>query len=90
MHKGHKPGVYTSWADAQNTIADFKGAVYKSFKTREEAQAFFKNGHPPKRASEEPSQPSPPAKKQKATKSHITPHTVSVILTPYTQRSGEC
>lgn len=65
MHKGHKPGVYTSWADAQNTITDYKGAVYKSFKTREEAQVFFKNGHPPKRASEEPSQPSPPAKKQK-------------------------
>ena len=65
MHKGHKPGVYTSWTDAQNTIADFKGAVYKSFKTREEAHTFFKNGHPPKRASEEPSQPSPPAKKQK-------------------------
>lgn len=65
MHKGHKPGVYTTWADAQNTINDFKGAVYKSFKTREEAQAFFKNGHPQKRASEEPSQPSPPAKKQK-------------------------
>jgi ribonuclease HI len=65
VHKGHKPGVYTSWADAQNTIADYKGAVYKSFKTREEAQSFFKNGHPPKRVSEEPSQPSPPAKKQK-------------------------
>lgn len=65
MHKGHKPGVYTSWADAQNTIADFKGAVYKSFKTREEAQSFFKNGPQPKRAPEEPSQPSPPTKKQK-------------------------
>jgi ribonuclease HI len=65
VHKGHKPGVYTSWADAQNTITDYKGAVYKSFKTREEAQNFFKNGHPPKRASEEPSQPSPPAKKQR-------------------------
>jgi ribonuclease HI len=65
VHKGHKPGVYTSWADAQNTITDFKGAVYKSFKTRDEAQSFFKNGHPPKRASEEPSQLSPPAKKQK-------------------------
>ncbi|KAG9693288.1 hypothetical protein KCU95_g9755, partial [Aureobasidium melanogenum] len=65
VHKGHKPGVYTSWADAQNTIADFKGAVYKSFKTREEAQSFFKNGPQPKRASEELSQPSPPTKKQK-------------------------
>lgn len=65
VHKGHKPGVYTSWADAQNTITDFKGAVYKSFKTREEAQSFFKNGPQPKRASEELSQTSPPTKKQK-------------------------
>ncbi|THW77639.1 hypothetical protein D6D19_02088 [Aureobasidium pullulans] len=65
VHKGHKPGVYTLWADAQNTIADFKGAVYKSFKTQAEAEVFSRDGHAQKRPSEEPSQTTPPAKKQK-------------------------
>jgi ribonuclease HI len=65
VHRGHKPGVYTEWPQAQEAIADFKGPVYKGFKTREEALAFVKSGHPPKRPSEELSQTTPPAKKQK-------------------------
>lgn len=57
--------MYTLWADAQNNIADFKGAVYKSFKTQAEAEVFSRDGHAQKRPSEEPSQTTPPAKKQK-------------------------
>ena len=37
--KGVTPGVYTSWTDCQLQIKDYKGALYKSFETREEAEA---------------------------------------------------
>ncbi|WP_300727030.1 ribonuclease H family protein [uncultured Bacteroides sp.] len=36
--KGVNPGVYTSWTDCQLQIKNFKGALYKSFDTREEAE----------------------------------------------------
>ena len=36
--KGVNPGVYDSWTDCQLQIKNFKGALYKSFTTREEAE----------------------------------------------------
>lgn len=37
---GRKPGIYETWAECQTQINGFSGAVYKSFASREEAQAF--------------------------------------------------
>lgn len=36
--KGVNPGVYTSWTDCQLQIKNYKGAMFKSFDTREEAE----------------------------------------------------
>lgn len=38
--KGKAPGVYTTWPEAQKQVVGFKGAVYKSFATRQEAFDF--------------------------------------------------
>lgn len=39
--KGVNPGVYDSWTDCQLQIKGFKGALYKSFNTMEEAEHAF-------------------------------------------------
>ena len=36
--KGHRPGIYRTWKDAQEQIKGFKDAKYKSFSTLAEAQ----------------------------------------------------
>ncbi|GAB4419332.1 MAG: ribonuclease H family protein [Anaerolineales bacterium] len=41
--KGRKPGVYTSWAACEAQVKGFTGAEYKSFPTREMAEAAFRN-----------------------------------------------
>lgn len=38
---GNNPGIYDSWADCQLQINGFPGAVYKSFKSRAEAEAAY-------------------------------------------------
>ncbi len=43
VKKGRTPGVYQSWAECKAMVDGFPGAVYKSFKTREEAAAFAGN-----------------------------------------------
>ena len=40
VKKGRTPGVYQSWAECKAMVDGFPGAVYKSFKTREEAVTF--------------------------------------------------
>jgi ribonuclease HI len=39
VFKGRKTGVFTSWADCEEQINGFSGALYKSFKSRGEAEA---------------------------------------------------
>tara|TARA_R110001583_G_scaffold48522_1_gene152017 strand:- start:5285 stop:5917 length:633 start_codon:yes stop_codon:yes gene_type:complete len=39
---GHQTGVFTSWNDCKKHIKDFKGAQYKSFASKEEAEKAFK------------------------------------------------
>lgn len=39
--KGRTPGIYLTWDDCKAQVEHFSGAVYKSFPTREEAQAFM-------------------------------------------------
>lgn len=38
---GKAPGVYETWAECQDQINGFSGAVYKGFATKEEALAFI-------------------------------------------------
>ncbi|PIG92945.1 viroplasmin family protein [Gloeocapsopsis sp. IPPAS B-1203] len=37
VFKGRETGIFTSWAECEEQIKGFSGALYKSFKTREEA-----------------------------------------------------
>lgn len=39
---GNNPGIYESWSDCEKEVRGFKGAIYKSFSSLEEAQAFLK------------------------------------------------
>lgn len=39
--KGVKHGIYTSWADCKAQIDNFKGAQYKSFTNKKEAEEAF-------------------------------------------------
>ena len=39
---GHKPGVYTSWDEANAQIAGFSGAKYKSFSSVTDAEQAYK------------------------------------------------
>ncbi len=41
---GHLPGVYTDWTSAKQQIDGYKGAKYKSFPDRGQAEAAFRNG----------------------------------------------
>lgn len=57
--KGVNPGVYTSWTDCQLQIKNYKGALYKSFETREEAEAALASPahhylHPSKEKAQKP------------------------------------
>ncbi len=38
---GKNPGVYTSWDKCKSQVMGFKGAIYKSFSTKEEATNFI-------------------------------------------------
>ena len=40
VKKGKIPGIYYSWDECKKMVDGFPGAVYKSFKTLEEAEAF--------------------------------------------------
>lgn len=41
---GHEPGVYTEWMQAKRQIDGYKGAKYKSFPDRAQAEAAFTKG----------------------------------------------
>lgn len=47
---GHTPGIYESWADCEAQTSGFSGAVYKSFKTEEEAKAWLDSSNDPETA----------------------------------------
>lgn len=40
---GKTPGIYTNWPVCESNVKGYPGAIYKSFKTREEAEAFMGN-----------------------------------------------
>lgn len=42
VKNGRMPGIYTSWADCQKQILGYKGALFKGFISKEEAEAYLK------------------------------------------------
>lgn len=38
---GRTPGIYTSWDACKNEVDKYKGAIYKSFSTKQEANNFL-------------------------------------------------
>ncbi|WP_455720780.1 ribonuclease H1 domain-containing protein [Agathobacter sp.] len=45
VKKGKVPGIYFNWNDCKAMVDGYQGAVYKSFKTIEEAEAFVRGGN---------------------------------------------
>lgn len=41
VKKGKRPGIYNSWSECERQVRGFSGAVYKSFKNKDEAQLFL-------------------------------------------------
>ena len=41
VKKGKKTGIFSTWDECKEQVTGFKGAVYKSFKTLSEAEAFL-------------------------------------------------
>ena len=44
VRRGYKCGIYESWDECKKQIEGYSGAVYKSFKTFEEAEVFLNSG----------------------------------------------
>lgn len=43
VKKGKVPGIYYSWEDCKEQVSGFKGAVYKSFQSQEEARRYYES-----------------------------------------------
>ena len=39
--KGRTTGIFTTWDEAKREVTGYKGAVFKKFKTLDEAKAFL-------------------------------------------------
>lgn len=44
VKKGKVPGIYLNWNDCKAMVDGYQGAVYKSFKTIEEAENLLTEG----------------------------------------------
>ena len=44
VHKGHNPGIYTSWNECKKQVDKFEGAIFKKFKDKTEAKTFLEKG----------------------------------------------
>jgi viroplasmin and RNaseH domain-containing protein len=44
VRKGHSTGIFTDWPTCQQATAGFRGAEFKSFPTRQEAEAYLRGG----------------------------------------------
>ena len=43
VKKGRNPGIYTSWDLCLKEVKGYKGAIYKSFKKKEDALDFLED-----------------------------------------------
>ncbi|KAM3077409.1 hypothetical protein ACMFMG_006754 [Clarireedia jacksonii] len=53
VRKGFRTGVFTTWKDCQDQTTGFKGAMYKSFTSKKDAEAFVAGKNPAKANGEE-------------------------------------
>ena len=44
VRKGKVPGIYSSWDACKRMVDGYPGAIYKSFKSRQEAEKFVAGG----------------------------------------------
>ena len=44
VRRGRVPGIYTAWDECRRQVTGFKGAEYKGFETRADAEAFMAGG----------------------------------------------
>jgi ribonuclease HI len=44
VKSGRQPGIYKTWAACQKQVAGFKGALFKGFVTRDEAESYMGSG----------------------------------------------
>lgn len=47
VKKGRKTGIFGTWEECQECVNGYSGAVYKSFKTRQEALGYLEGGAAP-------------------------------------------
>jgi len=43
VKKGRETGIYLSWDECEKQVKGFKGAIYKSFASRDEAEAYLQD-----------------------------------------------
>lgn len=46
VFKGRKPGIYTTWAEAESEVLGYSGAVHRSYQDISLAESAFKSGDP--------------------------------------------
>lgn len=56
---GRETGIFTDWSTCKRAIDGFKGARYKSFPTRQEAEIAFKTGAKARKPAGSATQPAP-------------------------------
>ncbi len=44
VHKGHVPGIYSTWKECEKQIHKFEGAIFKKFENEEDAKKFMEAG----------------------------------------------
>jgi ribonuclease HI len=44
VHKGRKPGIYSTWNECKINVEKYDGAIFKKFTIKEEAEHFLKDG----------------------------------------------
>lgn len=57
VKNGKIPGIYKSWNECKEQVEGFSGAVYKSFKTLNEANDFINADNPAKKSNPDSSDP---------------------------------
>lgn len=53
VRNGKKPGIYETWDEAKSQVIGYKNAIYKSFKTLDEAKSFMDKKEKDKVSSKE-------------------------------------
>jgi ribonuclease HI len=67
---GKKPGIYTSWAEAQLQVNQFTGAKFKAYESQKEAEAAYRAG--PSKNWGQGQKPKPAAKPTETNSEHTS------------------